>query len=42
VVTLPLPEQVMSVFPEEVVGILQWVRCLFDILHLFYEVGRFG
>jgi hypothetical protein len=42
VVTLPLPEQVMSVFPEEVVGILQWVCCLFDILHLFYEVGRFG
>jgi len=25
VVTLPLPEQVVSVFPEDVVGILQWV-----------------
>ena len=25
VVTLPLPSQVVSVFPEDVVGILQWV-----------------
>jgi chitin synthase len=35
VVTLPLPEQVMSVFPEEVVGILQWVCCSLDIVDLF-------
>jgi chitin synthase len=25
VVTLPLPSQVVSVFPKEVVGVLQWV-----------------
>lgn len=36
VVTLPLPEQVIGVFPEEVVGILQWVCHSFDIGHLIY------
>jgi len=36
VVTLPLPEQVASVFPQEVVGILQWVCCFFgDVVDSF-------
>jgi chitin synthase len=36
VVTLPLPEQVMSVFPEEVVGILQWVCWSFHVIDLLH------
>ena len=31
VVTLPLPSQVVRVFPEEVVGILQWVSEIGDL-----------
>ena len=31
VVTLPLPSQVVSVFPEDVVGILQWVSEIVDL-----------
>ena len=31
VVTLPLPSQVVRVFPEDVVGILQWVSEIGDL-----------
>jgi chitin synthase len=31
VVTLPLPEQVVRVFPEDVVGVLQWVSWRLEI-----------
>jgi hypothetical protein len=39
VVTLPLPEQVMSVFPGEVVGILQWVCFLGDVVNFGFVRG---
>ena len=38
VVTLPLPSQVVRVFPEDVVGILQWVSEVGD-LRLPYTNG---
>jgi chitin synthase len=37
VVTLPLPSQVVSVFPKDVVGVLQWVSALLDLQGCAYE-----
>jgi chitin synthase len=37
VVTLPLPSQVVSVFPKDVVGVLQWVSALLGLHGCAYE-----